>query len=409
MKIKTDFLITFGLLFSMLSTIMARYYNTFNYVDEAVSVIAFIFIFGTFVFKQNYYDKFSRMMFFVITLLIIIGLLSNLTSIYNFNKVAVIQDVLMSLRPLLAIEFCYIISRQYTITYISEKLYKFSCVTITILFLIGLYSQLRETTFALSERRYGLYPFKFVFSFPADLGFVVLILLSLLLVATKKNTLIYVGILIIGSCTILFTTKVQVFIFPILLLFCYLLWKFRLKINIFTIVIMGIALFFVGLLQINDYFMDLAHYSPRRILLLGAFDLANKNFPFGTGFSSYASEMANRYYSPIYIEKGFHNLYALDLQAAREGGALNDSFVSMVIGQFGWIGTVVFYFPFVIIIKRAKENFDYKKFSIVFSIVVTYIIASIGSGTIKANTGILGLAFLGILMAQTKKIEGKYK
>ena len=65
--------------------------------------------------------------------------------------------------------------------------------------------------------------------------------------------------------------------------------------------ILSICIMIASTLQINTYLRD--EESPRMVLLRYGFKTANKYLPFGSGFATYGSDMAARYYSEIAVIK----------------------------------------------------------------------------------------------------------
>jgi hypothetical protein len=75
----------------------------------------------------------------------------------------------------------------------------------------------------------------------------------------------------------------------------------------------------------------------------------------------------------------------------------------MLLAQLGWIGALLYYSIFFLI---AKYSFCLKKNRqrlIAISTIITYTIASIGSGSIKSSAGVIGFGFLGVILSDKKK------
>lgn len=85
----------------------------------------------------------------------------------------------------------------------------------------------------------------------------------------------------------------------------------------------------------------------RERLLVDSIELANKNFPFGTGYGTFGSNIAFEKWSNLYNDLGYtQNLY------------LSDSFWPIIIGQNGWIGLIIF---LMILLMYLKELFKLQK------------------------------------------------
>ena len=218
----------------------------------------------------------------------------------------------------------------------------------------------------------------------------------------KMNDYIFI---LLGGLVIFETTKIQAMIFPIALLGMGLFKKLKMKVNIGAFSVIGIMLLIAGYSQLQDYFLDVYHYSPRKIMLLDSLRLANQNFPLGTGFGSFGSEMAARYYSPIYYSLGYGNMYGLD--GNQDFSTLNDNYLAMLLAQFGWIGAILYYSLFLIIIKLSLNLKISRQRILALSTIITYLIASIGSGSVKSSAGVLGFGLLGIILSDAKKNIGE--
>lgn len=398
--IKTNSIISFFLLISVISSVLSNFVSILSYSDEVLTVI-YIVIIAIIFFRNKKVDRTLHYVLFVFFSVILIGLLSNFLSRLKILPFPMVTDILMSLKLLITFTFYYSISSASTRDHVSNSLRRFSQISILVLFILGTISQFINTNLTLTERRYGLKPFNFVYDFAGDTGFLVIAFLLIMLMHSKKLSKIDYMYILLGSIVILETTKIQVMVFPIALICMGILKKFKLKLNTLSILIIGLVLLLAGYSQLHEYFLDSTHYSPRKIMLLDSIRLANQNFPLGTGFGSFGSEMASRYYSPIYFSLGYIYLYGLN--GNMEVSALNDNYLAMIIAQFGWVGAILYYSIFFVIVRISLRLENVRLKVLGLSTVITYVIASIGSGTIKSSTGVIAFGILGIILADRKK------
>ena len=89
--------------------------------------------------------------------------------------------------------------------------------------------------------------------------------------------------------------------------------------------------------EIQGYLLD--EEAPRARLWRYAFVTANHYFPLGSGFSTYGSPMAMRYYSNLYYDYGFNNQWGM---TAGNTSFIMDSYYPMLIGEIGYFGIVIF-------------------------------------------------------------------
>ncbi|MGK0605899.1 hypothetical protein [Enterococcus gilvus] len=399
--IKTNSITTLFLSLSIITSVLSNFFNVLSNTDEILTIIYLLFICFMLFRNKGSIDEFYLYCVSIIIITTVIGIASNHFSLFSIDVFSKNIDILLSMKLLITFTFFYGISFYDTKEYINEKLGFFAKIFILYLFIIGTISQFVFNDMVLLDKRYGLYPFKFVYNFAGDLGFLIIALMIIIMFKKDKlNFNDYIFILL-GGLTIFETTKIQVMVFPIALFAMGLFKKMKMKINMGTFFVVGVILFIAGYSQLQDYFFDPYHYSPRKIMLLDSLRLANRNFPIGTGFGSFGSEMAARYYSPLYYSLGYNNLHGLDGNA--NFSTLNDNYLAMLLAQLGWIGALLYYSIFFLI---AKYSFCFKKNRqrlIAISTIITYTIASIGSGSIKSSAGVIGFGFLGVILSDKKK------
>jgi len=71
-------------------------------------------------------------------------------------------------------------------------------------------------------------------------------------------------------------------------------------------------------------------------LVEGAAQLANKNFPFGSGLGTYASSMSLINPQAAYFEAGITDLWWRDMR-----GFYTDGYWAMIVGELGWIAGII--------------------------------------------------------------------
>lgn len=76
----------------------------------------------------------------------------------------------------------------------------------------------------------------------------------------------------------------------------------------------------------------------RAVLLHNAFEVANTNFPVGSGFGTYGSWASGLYYSPLYFSLEMDRVYGL---SPAKYNFVADTYWPMVLGQFGYVGVML--------------------------------------------------------------------
>lgn len=93
--------------------------------------------------------------------------------------------------------------------------------------------------------------------------------------------------------------------------------------------------------SVQTYVVD-AGTQARTILLSGAVSTADDHFPFGAGFTRFASPIAGSHYSPEYVSRGYQYIWGLQDKPGIEGAFLNDTQWPAILGEGGWIGLAFF-------------------------------------------------------------------
>ena len=242
------------------------------------------------------------------------------------------------------------------------------------------------------ERRYGIVPFFFIFGNEGRYGYIIACALLVILMTerVKRRRIMYEFLAILN---ILYTTKGVGYIVAACYIILLILWHRDTKLTTPKITILALGVIAASTTQINVYLRDLE--SPRMTLIRYGFVTANRYFPFGSGFVTYGSDMALRNYSQLYHLYGFDNLWGLSPEFAF---ALNDCYLGMVFGQFGYIGAVMFAVMLVMVfIPVYKLDANKKVKALTLSIFIGIVVSAIGTAIIKSSIGVFVFAFLGLM------------
>lgn len=117
----------------------------------------------------------------------------------------------------------------------------------------------------------------------------------------------------------------------------------------------GLAAVIVGMEQIVLYFFTDNHYSPRSIMTSDSINLMLQHFPFGTGFATFGSTLAESNYSPLYLQLGYANNHGMGPDDAM---FLTDCFWPEIFAQFGIIGTILFIVVMVLLFKSILKTLN---------------------------------------------------
>lgn len=210
----------------------------------------------------------------------------------------------------------------------------FFCALLNLAGVVNMYGQVR----------FGFKSFQFIYGNASQYGILVGVALAFVLMLDKKNNWVYE---IMGVLTMILTLKGMSLIIAAVYV-CLRLFSSR-RIKIWQLALIGMILLFVLRYQIINYLMNEA--APRAILLRNGANIANEYFPLGAGFATFGSEMSGRYYSPLYIQYGMSTKRAFTYSSTTVN-YINDTYLGMVMGQFGWIGTILLLIIFAIIARK---------------------------------------------------------
>lgn len=249
------------------------------------------------------------------------------------------------------------------------------------------------------ERRYGIPQYNFIFVSGSRYGYIIACCLLILMFTniSKKKLNIYK---ILTAFNLIMITKGVVLIILVSYLTLSLLWrnKKETKFTPANVTFLSFIILIASIFQINTYIRDLE--SPRMTLLKYGFVTANKYFPFGSGFATYGSDMAARNYSVLYKLYGFQNRYGLNME---NKSFLNDCYLGMVFGEFGYIGAIIFAVMLAFIFIPINKITISKGIKILtLSIFIALVISSLGTAIIKSSIGVFVMCILGMVCGYDK-------
>lgn len=396
MKINLDFIMVIVFIISTLLINPLLGNEVVQYVDELLLIFAILRI--IFQFKLLNRQKEKRLLLkktaFIIISLTILGSFSNIFSKLADFKPAVIDWIGIVKIPIVFVYASCIISQK-TKNKICKTLYFIALLFIPIAFgfgVLNLFSNIGMTY----DIRYGIRSYEFIYRNPAALNEAILCLLAIVYKEKNKHMYIYS---IIAILTVLFTLRGATF--GLILVFFYLIIIIKdnrtFKIKFYHIGIAGILALAIGKNQVVYYLLK---ESPRSIMLGNSFKVALRFFPLGSGFATYGSDQAFKNYSSLYREFGYNSIYWL---SQKGGYAANDNFWPMIIGQFGFLGIIIYgmlikiQFDYVL---KNQVNKEIKVIQIVLYVLI--IISSLGNAIFTSVSGMMVIIFISLLMTNNE-------
>lgn len=366
----------------------------FQYFDEFIAVCCLLEIFIKMIRGELKSDDASLLI--VVFLIAVIGLLGNATAMVQTNWKPIATDIGNTFKVFIVYIGAKIMLRKSDRQKIVGILAMFIKIFVWILFVFMVLHELHIVPMG-NDVRFGLRSFQFINHVAGQLSmmfYYIILILTLDMGYQKKKMSIST---IVAIIVWLSTLRSRAFMYCISYLFLYRIIikkekKFRFSLK--TVVpIIGI-LYFFAVDQIEAYFVNTS--APRSKLLVYGVHTMKRFFPLGSGFATYGTDAAVKYYSKLYIEYGFNKVYGLNrLQPM----FAHDTYWPAIMGQFGVFGTVLM---IVLVYKLCKDilkrtkNDNYMFFAALF-IVITQVSSSIATSTFF-NPVTVGLFFIVPLM-----------
>lgn len=389
-----------GLFLIYIAIIMGDFVSSLSYCDELATVFFLGVLFVIAMRKKVRQDDF--VMFFCLLCIAFLGLISSVLSNINVSLKAQLIDALWLFKNYagyLGIKYC--LNRKAEQDAFLDMAVIVAKLFVVLSFVGAIINLLFETGMTDGDKRYGLRAYSFICGNSGHYGLIVAICLALIL--AKENRKDYIWLYsIMGTICIIATTKFM----PIIVVLVYWGLKFQKvykKIKVRYMVVGGGILAFAGRFQIMHYIKDLNH--PRMRLLIYGFKTAKMYFPFGSGYATYGSEMARRYYSQLYDFWGFNNYYGL---SRANSSCLNDGYIAMIVGQFGFFALLLYAVIMYIIYKQTVQNTLYinkNVRNITAGMYVCMLITSVMSGTFKSAIGMAVFMTMAVMESRINKVE----
>ena len=373
---------------------------TFGYWDELYALLFFPLML---IKKTNILrDKIVKKINIALCLLLLVGILSSF--IYNYQPLpAVLQDIVLNLKFFLGIGTTCLLFRRINLEKYKNKL-RFHIIFITWLLSFFMISDKLLHIFPVYEVRYGFKSEQLFFGHPTGLASVAFLLLIMLtLVYQKKKDLLTLFMLLALEIMTLRLKAIAVAMLYIYIFFMVMV--LNKKIGWKQIIPAIIPIIMIGYSTFSAYFFSSKTMEMARgALLYKSFQIAKDFFPIGAGFGTYGSAPSATWYSPLYRMYGLNTVWGLS-----EGNAfyVSDSFWPMIIGQFGYLGLIVYAIIVFLLFKQIQKLYVVdKKYFLASMGALLYLMVSSIAESAFVNPLSLPLAFvIGISLVQYNKYK----
>ena len=348
-----------------------------GYLDDIVPLFFLVFWLCSLMRKEKSKET---IIFYCLVGICLIGLISNVIS--GISRTLI--DIVLDMYSFLKLYFVYLGTKAFfeakkritetTIKYIAS----FAKLFILVGFFFGVLHHLGIISMGELER-YGHTAYAFIFGNASQFGILVGVAVGFVILENPKDRKWYT---LFGLVTLVMTLKGMALI--IVGVYCSLYLLRTKKIKVWHLTIVGAVLVFLLRFQIYGYLLNSS--APRAVLLRYGVITANKFFPFGSGFATYGSDIAAKHYSPLYLQYGFATREVLTYGPE---STLNDVYLGMVFGEFGWLGAVLFIYIFYLIWKSIILAKNAENHSFMYTIALFACLSgmAIMAGSIKVAGG----------------------
>ncbi len=364
-----------------------------SYVDEALGLISMIYIFV--LLLRNKLDISDILVFVFTTVVAVIGLVGNYTNRLITSWFPIAVDTLCLYKifcPFIVIKHIASEDKKGTLVKYLAAVAKLFLIVTTICAIISLFVDIGMYEGEELVRRYGIYPYAFLFNNSGRYGYIVASAL-ICIFFTESDIYKLRFYEIISLFNMIVTTKGVVYIMMFTYIVLVIMWRKSNKLSIKNIILLILGGIGVSTVQINTYILD--EKSPRMIFIKYGNITAKQYFPFGSGFATFGSDMAAKNYSVLYYRYGFNERYGL---SEMYPFAINDCYLGMLLGQFGYIG-VFFYLLILICIFIPIQKLVIERHikALMLAMFIGVIISTIGTAIIKSSIGVFIFAIIGMV------------
>lgn len=352
-----------------------------SYVDEVLGIISYIYIVVNYK-KLSFYEKKIFKLCFV---LLLVGLIGNYAHGYQTSLFPIGLDFLQCTKVFII----FVASNHYIGSLSLQKKYsiirpiaKLSSLYILAAFLCAVISLFTNIGMS-ADYRFGFYCFKFYHGnaggFANSLYVILLFLTAYRSFFQKGTTTKLIIIMTLTSWLLTFRSRGFVFILVYILLYYIIIHKKKIiKLKFWTIAFVAAMGLFITADQIDKYFNN--EEMPRAILLHYGVETMNRFVPIGSGFGTYGTDVAVKFYSNLYREYGLDTRWGFTPDDPKF--AL-DNYWPAIMGQFGYIGIIIMLGILFYWIKQILANNKGNKcyYAYTLFIIITQTFSSIPTST----------------------------
>ena len=199
--------------------------------------------------------------------------------------------------------------------------------------------------------RYGVGSLQVFYGHPSNLGAQCVFLLGMLTVLypflkseegkrTRNNI---INIVLTGGLLLMtmMTLRIRLIGFAaVFLIFRFYMTVLRKRLHLPVMLAGAAAALAVGWKRLYDfYFSPYAYTMARGQFMVNSLDIAERNLPFGSGFGTFGSRLAQLYYSPLYYK--YDMMITAGMTPTHPAYAC-DTFFPCILAESGWLGLIAY-------------------------------------------------------------------
>ena len=404
-KYKTALAIIIGCLF-LIQAIIQEKIDIFNYLDEVVTIIMLL-AFALKTIKNRKFEASEFKIVIVILAIIFVGIIGDIFNKYQIGTIPILWDAFNSFKVFITLlGSMYFFNKSIDKRKVIGYLAKFVRIIVFSAFICWIITLFKDIGMNVSEVRYGIKSYNFIFINAGMFAMYLNIYLLVLTMDLKYNSHSKKNIIFILVTIFLMLTSLRTRSFAYVAIYVYLLLKLtyfkNTKFKWYHILIGSICIVLIGYNSVKLYFGN--YKTARSTFATTSVVIAKENFPIGTGFATFGTDVAYRFYSPVYYKYHMDKVFGLEPD---NGGFAHDTYWPAIIGQFGLIGCVLFVLLLSMVFKMIYKKYyeyinknEYNLLVILFLILVTCI-SSVATATFF-HFSTVGLFFLIPLLADEK-------
>lgn len=351
----------------LIFTLMAEFLSTevneiFSYSDEVFVII--ILVIGMIKILSKHTKMRIQEIFIlgILGVIYIIGIIGNKVSCMQTNKFAIYTDMLnwikfwgtyIFLQNIISKEK---VSKYYEIFIIIIK------ITLIISLILEILNILNLNVLTNKYDRFGLHSFCFIDGHPSTASSIFAVFSCFLLYDYKNNKKWIVCSILLEILT--FRFKALAFVVALIIEVIIM----RKRVSVSKIMLICGILIVVAWQPIKYYFLDST--ASRAVALNTSIKIANEYNPIGLGFATFGTSPSGKFYSNAYKKYGLWQRWGF---TDDNYSYIGDGGWASVIGQFGFLGTVLFIIMIVLLYFSAKGR-CFNKSKIYWLGILTYIL-----------------------------------